>query len=128
MSSNAVCRKSADPATRHFLHQRITAVLLIPLSVWMLVLFNKAMSAPYQDTVSWLVFPANSLAIMAWTILVIYHAALGVKVVLEDYVSTIPVRLAAIFISNLIFLTLAIVALSAIVFLLYTQGNYGHSI
>jgi len=125
MSSNAVCRKPADHATRHFLHQRITAVLLIPLSLWMLVFFNKAMSASYADTVSWLVSPVNVLAVMAWTILVIYHAALGVQVVLEDYVSTIPVRIAAIFISNFIFLILGVVALSAVVFILYTQGNHG---
>ncbi len=118
-------RKSASHATRHFRHQRITAVLLIPLSVWILLFLHKAMTAPYADMLSWLVSPVNAGAIALWIIAVTYHAALGLQVVIEDYVSVIPLRRGAIYASHMFFLILAVAALAAIVFILYTQGNYG---
>lgn len=106
--------------TRHFRHQRMTAVLLIPLSAWMLMFLNKAMTVPYADMLSWLVLPLNAGAIALWVIAVMYHAALGLQVVLEDYVSTIPIRRAAIYVSNSFFIMLTIAALAAIGFILYT--------
>lgn len=125
MTFRAVTRKFPGHPTRHFRHQRVTAVLLIPLSAWMLMFLNKAMSVPYADMLSWLVSPLNAGAIALWAIAVMYHTALGLQVVLEDYVSTIPVRRAAIYASNTFFIILAIAALAAIGFILYTEGNYG---
>ena len=122
MTSATACRKSADHATRHFRHQRITALVLIPLSVWMLVFLNKALNASYTDTIDWLVSPINAAAVILWIISVFYHAAIGVQVVLEDYVSTIPSRTAAIVASKLVFAVLGVVALAVTIFILYAQG------
>ncbi|MCQ8103735.1 succinate dehydrogenase, hydrophobic membrane anchor protein [Methylomonas sp. SURF-2] len=108
---------SIHNATGHFWYQRVTALALIPLSVWLLVLLNKALSAPYADTVAWLTAPVNAAAIVAWTLAVIFHAALGAQVVIEDYVSTLSTRQLAIRATNLIFLLLGIAASSAIVFI-----------
>ncbi|MCQ8129448.1 succinate dehydrogenase, hydrophobic membrane anchor protein [Methylomonas rivi] len=109
---------SIHNATGHFWYQRVTAVALIPLSVWLLVLLNKALTAPYADTVAWLTSPTNAAAIIAWTAAVIFHAALGVQVVIEDYVSTLSARHLAIRATNLIFLALGVAALTAIFFIL----------
>lgn len=109
---------SIHNATGHFWYQRVTAVALIPLSVWLLVLLNKALTAPYADTVVWLTSPINAAAIIAWTAAVIFHAALGVQVVIEDYVSTLSTRQLAIRATNLIFLALGVAALTAIFFIL----------
>ncbi|MGY6275411.1 succinate dehydrogenase, hydrophobic membrane anchor protein [Methylomonas sp. MgM2] len=128
MTSRTADRRSANHATTHFLHQRITSLLLIPLSFWLLAFLNKAMNASYADTVDWLTSPLNAAAIAIWSVAVIYHAALGVQVVIEDYVSTISIRQGVIFASNLCFLILGIAAVSAIAFILYTQGNYGFCI
>lgn len=105
-------------ATGHFWYQRVTAVALIPLSVWLLVLLNKALTAPYADSVAWLSSPINAAAIIAWTVAVIFHASLGVQVVIEDYVSTLSIRRLAIRATNLIFLALGIAAFVAIFFIL----------
>lgn len=123
MFINSLLGKLADcfsihNATGHFWYQRVTALALIPLSVWLLVLLNKALTAPYADTVVWLASPVNAAAIVAWTLAVIFHAALGVQVVIEDYVSTLSVRHLAIRATNLIFLVLGIAALSAVFFIL----------
>ncbi len=112
---------SVNSATGHFWYQRVTAVALIPLSIWLIVLLNKALNAPYAETVDWLSSPFNTLAIIAWTVAVVYHAALGVQVVIEDYVSTIPVRHLAIRATNLIFLALGVAALLAIIIILLAR-------
>lgn len=120
MDYKALLEKAADifsahGATGHFWYQRVTAVALVPLSIWLIVLLNKALGAPYADTLAWLKSPINLLAILAWTVAVIYHAALGVQVVIEDYVSTIHVRHLAIRATNLIFLVLGSAALLALI-------------
>lgn len=109
-----------DP-TGHFWYQRVTALALIPLSIWLLLLLNKALHAPYAETLAWLSSPLNTLAIIGWTVAVIYHAALGVQVVIEDYVSTISTRHMAIKATNLIFLGLGVTALFAILFILIVR-------
>jgi len=118
MTSTTDCQKSASHATRHFLHQRITAILLAPLSIWLLVFLNKAVNAPYAETTGWLASPVNAVALIAWVLAVFYHAALGVQVVIEDYVSTISTRASAIKATTIVFATLGFVALAAIVLIL----------
>jgi succinate dehydrogenase / fumarate reductase membrane anchor subunit len=126
MDYKATLEKAADffsvhSGSGHFWYQRVTAVALVPLSIWLIVLLNKALNAPYANTVEWLSSPINTLAIIAWTVAVIYHAALGVQVVIEDYVSTIPVRNLAIRATNLIFLVLGVAALLAIIIILLAR-------
>lgn len=104
----------ANPVA-HWWYQRVTAAALVPLSIWLVLFLNKALSVPYADIVAWLTSPINLLAIAAWIIAVVYHAALGVQVVIEDYISTIPVRHLAIRATNLIFLSLGVLALLALV-------------
>lgn len=112
---------SIHNATSHFWYQRVTALALIPLSVWLILFLNTALSAPYAETVSWLSSPLNAAALIAWIVAVIFHAALGVQVVIEDYVSTIPTRRLAIRATNLIFLLLGVAALVAIFLILFAR-------
>jgi succinate dehydrogenase / fumarate reductase membrane anchor subunit len=126
MNFKASLEKAADffsvnNPTDHFWYQRVTAVALLPLSIWLLLLLNKALHAPYAETVDWLTAPFNTLAILGWTAAVIYHAALGVQVVIEDYVSDIPVRHLAIRATNLVFLLLGVAAMLAIIVILLAR-------
>ncbi len=126
MDHKALLVKAADcfsvqSATGHFWYQRVTAVALVPLSIWLIVLLNNALTAPYAETVAWLTSPINGLAIVLWTVAVIYHAALGVQVVIEDYVSNIPVRHQAIRATNLVFFVLGIAALAALIIIFLTK-------
>ena len=121
MSDKALRVKSAHPATSHFWYQRLTALDLIPVTVWLIVFFHKSLNAPHAETLEWLRSPANAAAACVWAIAATYHAALGMQVVIEDYVSTIPVRRWAIRGSHLIFLVLGVAALVAIAFILFPR-------
>jgi succinate dehydrogenase / fumarate reductase membrane anchor subunit len=100
-----------DSATRHWLLQRITAVILIPLSFKMVVLLDLCMNAPYQETVAWLTSIFNFACIEIWLLAVFYHAAIGLQVVIEDYVADQELQAKLIKASNRSFLFLTIVAL-----------------
>lgn len=112
---------SAANPTGHWWYQRLTAVALAPLSLWPIIFLQKAFSASYADTVSWLASPVNAAAIGLWTILTLYHAAMGVRVVLEDYVSTIRVRDRWILLANLAFAAVGLAALAALMFIFLTR-------
>ena len=103
----------ANP-TVHWLLQRITALLLIPLSYWLIVLLKLISTAPYQTTVDWITSPLNALALSSWIAAVFYHAALGLQVVIEDYVPQQPIQTLSIRAINIAFGILAFIALAAL--------------
>ncbi|MGZ4980804.1 MAG: succinate dehydrogenase, hydrophobic membrane anchor protein [Methylobacter sp.] len=105
---------SAKSGTGHWWMQRITAVALVPLSFWLIKFLGLSLTAPYQQTVDWLTSPVNTICIMAWIIAVFYHAALGLQVVIEDYVAAEGPKIISIWAVNLAFLFLAMAALLAV--------------
>jgi succinate dehydrogenase / fumarate reductase membrane anchor subunit len=94
--------------------QRVTAVALIPLSFSLIIFLDLSLNAPYQETVEWLVAPVNTVCIVAWVLAVFYHAALGLQVVIEDYIAAEGVKIVAVWTVNLSFLLLALAALIAV--------------
>ena len=105
---------SAKEGTAHWWMQRVSAVALIPLSFWLIIFLDLSLNAPYQETVAWLVSPFNTVCIVAWVIGVFYHAALGLQVVIEDYVAAEGIKIVAVWTVNLGFLLLALAALIAV--------------
>lgn len=77
---------SAKDGTSHWWMQRVTAVLLAPLSVWFLFCALPMIGAGYADARVWLAQPMHAFLILALVLAVIYHALLGVQVVVEDYI------------------------------------------
>jgi len=105
---------SAKTGTSHWWMQRVTAVALIPLSFWLITFLDLSIHAPYQQTVDWLASPLNTVCIVAWILAVFYHAALGLQVVIEDYVAAEGLKIVSVWAVNLAFLFLAIAALIAV--------------
>jgi succinate dehydrogenase / fumarate reductase membrane anchor subunit len=105
---------SAKTGTTHWWMQRVTAVALIPLSFWLITFLDLSLNAPYQQTIEWLVAPVNTVCITAWIIAVFYHAALGLQVVIEDYIAAEGIKILVVWMVNLSFLLLALTALIAV--------------
>jgi succinate dehydrogenase / fumarate reductase membrane anchor subunit len=101
-------------ATKHWTMQRLTAILLIPLSYWLLAFLQLCLQANYFDIIEWLASSINKIGLISWLVVVCYHAAIGVQVVLEDYVSNQNKQFTAIWTAHSLF---AILALSGIVFI-----------
>lgn len=105
---------SAKAGTSHWWMQRVTAVALIPLSFWLIIFLNLSLNAPYQEMIEWLALPLNTLGMVAWVLAVFYHAALGLQVVIEDYIAAEGIKIVAVWTVNLSFLLLALAALIAV--------------
>lgn len=105
---------SAKAGTSHWWMQRVTAVALIPLSFWLITFLDLSLNAPYQQTVAWLTSPFNTVCIVAWVLAVFYHSALGLQVVIEDYVAAEGIKIISVWAVNLVFLFLALAVLIAV--------------
>ena len=79
---------SAESGTHHFIVQRITAVALVPLSLWAIWLALAALHADYAHARALVHAPFNAVLLIAFVLTVFWHAQLGVQVVIEDYVHT----------------------------------------
>ena len=105
---------SAKSGTSHWWMQRVTAVALVPLSFWFIKFLNLSLTAPYQETIEWLTSPVNTVAVVALILAIFYHAALGLQVVIEDYIAAEGIKIIAVWTVNLSFLMLALAALIAV--------------
>jgi succinate dehydrogenase / fumarate reductase, membrane anchor subunit len=92
----------------HWWLQRITAVILIPLSFWLIAYCKHLLSATHGEISHWLAQPFNSVAALIWTAVVSYHAALGLQVVIEDYVHSSWQKITAVWTVKLFFFGLAV--------------------
>jgi succinate dehydrogenase / fumarate reductase membrane anchor subunit len=79
---------SARPGSgsRHWRNQRLTAIALIPLSLWFLVALLRQPSLEHAVVVGWFAKPLQALLAMLLGTALLWHSLQGIQVVLEDYV------------------------------------------
>ncbi|HKJ15762.1 MAG TPA: succinate dehydrogenase, hydrophobic membrane anchor protein [Xanthomonadales bacterium] len=89
---------SAKQGVHHWYLQRATAVLLTGLVVWLLYAVNTLSGAGYESALSFLSSPFNAAAALLLTFAGLYHAMLGLQVVIEDYVHSRGLEIALQFV------------------------------
>ncbi|MBS0556475.1 MAG: succinate dehydrogenase, hydrophobic membrane anchor protein [Proteobacteria bacterium] len=77
---------SAQSGVRHWWLQRITAVALVPLSLWFLWLLMSLMHADFVTARAAIGQPVHAVLLVAFVVSLFWHGALGLQVVIEDYV------------------------------------------
>ncbi|HLW74652.1 MAG TPA: succinate dehydrogenase, hydrophobic membrane anchor protein, partial [Gammaproteobacteria bacterium] len=87
---------SAKAGAGHWWGQRVSAVALIPLSLWFAVSVLQLTHADYVVVVNWLHTPYVAVLLSLFLATVFYHAYLGVQVVVEDYVHTEWLKIASL--------------------------------
>jgi succinate dehydrogenase / fumarate reductase membrane anchor subunit len=98
---------AARAGTEHFKLQRLTAIANVVLVLWLVFSLAALPGTGYEDVRAWLGRPLPAILMILLVISVVYHARLGVQVVIEDYVHHEGARVA-----SLAALTLAAVALA----------------
>lgn len=77
---------AAHEGTHHFWVQRVSALALIPLSIWLVVeLVSKLVGSDAALVAVWLHDPLTALLLSAFVVAACWHAKLGVQVIIEDY-------------------------------------------
>ncbi len=100
---------SAKDGTHHFWVQRLTAVALIPLTIWFALSIASLATAGQVEVVAWMKSPLSATLMLSFIMAGFWHMKLGVQVVIEDYVHTESTKITCLILNNLIaiFLTLA---------------------
>ena len=102
---------SAKHGLQHWWAQRVTAVALVPLTLWFVftaIHLNGADQAAVHD---WLRRPASAILMSLFIVATFYHLALGVQVVIEDYVHRDGVKLTSLLLVKGLIVLLAAAAL-----------------
>lgn len=99
---------SAKHGLQHWWAQRVSAVALIPLTLWFVYSAVHLTGADQAVVKDWLSRPASAILMTLFVIATFYHLALGVQVVIEDYIHREGVKLTTmLLVKGLIVLTAA---------------------
>jgi succinate dehydrogenase / fumarate reductase membrane anchor subunit len=77
---------SAKEGTGHWWAQRVTAVALVPLTVWFVYSLLALPALDYGTVRGWLAAPASAFLTALALAVATYHSYLGTAVIAEDYV------------------------------------------
>jgi succinate dehydrogenase / fumarate reductase membrane anchor subunit len=105
---------TAKGAAEHWWVQRMTAVALLPLGLWLAYELLTMPQFDYASVVAWAREPVTSILLILLVVAAGYHSALGVQVVIEDYVRGKGLRAATLMASTLAHVALTIAAVFAV--------------
>jgi succinate dehydrogenase / fumarate reductase membrane anchor subunit len=93
--------------------QRVTAVALAPLTLWLAVSLFAHARSDYGAFILWLRAPFTTILMVLLLIALFYHMALGLQVVVEDYVHAARMRIPAVVVIHLGCFALAVAGIVA---------------
>lgn len=93
--------------------QRVSAVALLPLTLWFVVALASGVAADHVAFMAWLSAPVNAILMILLLIAAFHHAALGLQVVAEDYIHS-RLRFVAIGAIQLACITGAVAGIAAV--------------
>ena len=85
----------------HWKTQRLSSVLLIPLTAWLLWVFIALTGADHATAALFFAQPFNAVMALLTAAVMVYHAQSGISVVCEDYVSPPSLQTALIWLTRL---------------------------
>jgi len=83
---------SAKNGVGHWIAQRISAIVLIPLCVWFVASFIYYVTSSYDEAQQWMSSSLTVAGLILFTGILFYHGYLGLQVIIEDYVSELSTR------------------------------------
>jgi succinate dehydrogenase / fumarate reductase, membrane anchor subunit len=84
---------SAKDGTGNWWAQRVTAIALIPLTLWFLFSLLLLPGLDYGTVKMWLALPISSFLAVLLIAVLTYHSYLGTTEVIEDYVHTAGMKI-----------------------------------
>ena len=77
---------SAKSGVEHWWIERLTAIALVPLTIWFVISVLTLLGADQPVVVAWAARPVNTVLLLALVIMTFHHMQLGLQVVIDDYV------------------------------------------
>ena len=105
---------SAKTGLHHWWFQRLTAIALIPLTIWFVTIIAFINEADYQQSIDLISQPFNGTLLILFIIASFWHSQLGMQVVIEDYVSQKFMRITLLIIMKYFFIFIGILSIISI--------------
>ncbi len=105
---------SAKTGLYHWWLQRLTAIALIPLTIWFVTIIAFINEADYQQSIDLISQPFNGTLLILFIIASFWHSQLGMQVVIEDYVSQKFMRVTLLIIMKYFFIFIGILSIISI--------------
>lgn len=82
----------ASHATRHFVLQRATAIIQIPLVIWLAFSIVQHAGDSHAEIMAWLSSLVPAVLISVFILSITFHMHLGMNEVIDDYIHKKPSR------------------------------------
>jgi len=114
---------SAKDGVEHWWLQRITAVALVPLSLWFVIAIIRLVGADTDSVRDWVGNPLPAILLVLLLIATFYHASLGLQVVIEDYIHAEFAKLGLVIIVRLACFAFVVAGIFAVVSMAVGTSN-----
>ena len=98
--ARAIGLGSAKEGAGRWWAERVSAVALVPLTLWFAASIIAHTGGDYATFIVWLRTPLATILMILLLIVLFYHTALGLQVVIEDYVH-FATKFAAVIVARL---------------------------
>jgi succinate dehydrogenase / fumarate reductase, membrane anchor subunit len=105
---------AAHAGPRHWWAQRLTAVALVPLSLWFIASVIRLEGASRADIIAWLHWPVALVLMLCLVVASFWHLEHGLRVVIEDYVHGNPTRVTLLLLQRGLCFVLALFCIIAV--------------
>ena len=95
----------------HWKLQRISAIAMIPLVLWFVPSLLFVIMSGYNDAIDWVQNPLNATGLVLLFGTLFFHAALGLQVVIEDYVHLEGLKIIFIILIKLLSILLGVLSI-----------------
>jgi succinate dehydrogenase / fumarate reductase membrane anchor subunit len=92
---------SAKEGVDHWWAERIGGLALVPLTLWFVISVVQLAGADRTEFIAWVRHPVSAVLLILTLIATFHHNALGLQVVIEDYVENEALRFGLIIVMKL---------------------------
>lgn len=97
---------AAGHGAGHWISERLSAIALVPLVLWVVYATLKIATLGYEGAVAFVGQPLNAVLLVLLIATGFWHMHAGMRVIIEDYLETMGLRLTAL-VANLFVAVLA---------------------
>jgi succinate dehydrogenase / fumarate reductase membrane anchor subunit len=105
---------SAGTGTEHWLGQRLSAVAMVPLTLWFALSLLALPVLDFPVVSAWAAAPLHAVLLILLIVALVYHSSLGTQVVAEDYIHASGLRVAVLTVLRLGHVALAVAGILAV--------------
>jgi succinate dehydrogenase membrane anchor subunit len=98
---------SAKDGTAHWWAQRVSAVALVPLTLWFVFSLLTLPALDYDTVRTWLSVPISGFLAVLLVAVLAYHSYLGTIVIVEDYVTTVGMKVLTLLVLRFLYVLCA---------------------